>query len=132
MIDRRAGHTWLVGIVLAAWAALAALPACSSGGGPIVTTTGGGRDEPGTTRDTPPATRDAIGGDCLRCDTDYTCTGGKNPGNVRLSSSEGSCTQGLIDLVCSGALFGANGCVGGGGGPFTCGNVSCVPTTKVQ
>jgi hypothetical protein len=106
--------------------------ACGGGGGPLVTMTSGGREDPGTTRDQPPDTRDEVGGNCLQCDVQYDCSPSANQTSIQLSTSEGTCIQSLIDLVCSGTLFGANGCSGGGGGPFTCGDVTCSPVQQGQ
>jgi hypothetical protein len=104
--------------------------ACGGGGGPLVTVTSGGREDPGNTRDQPPDTRDEIGGNCLQCDVQYVCSPTANQTTIELSSSQGTCTQALIDLVCGGSLFGASSCSGGGGGAFTCGNVTCSPAQQ--
>ena len=106
--------------------------ACGGGAGPLVTTTSGnGRDEPGTTRDTPPSTSDITGGDCLACDVTYECPNAGNLGNgISLSTSQGTCTQALINLICSGALFNTAPCSGGGGGSFTCGSITCTPQAQ--
>jgi len=107
--------------------------ACGGGGGPLVTTTSSdGRDDPGSTRDSPPSTSDGPGGNCVACDVVYDCPAAGDLGDgFTLSSSEGECTQTLIDLVCSGALFGTPACTGGsGGGTFTCGSVVCTPETS--
>jgi hypothetical protein len=117
-------------------ASVAVLSACGGGGGPLVSTTGGGRDDPGSTWDQPPNGRDSTGNACIECNVAYSCTSGPQPGNgqngsgttsIDLSTATGQCTPAVIDLVCSGALFGADGCTGGGGGPFTCGSVTCSP-----
>jgi len=117
-------------------ASVAALTACGNGGGPLVSTTGGSRDDPGSTWDRPPNGRDSTGNACIECNVPYSCTGGPGTGggqngsgttSIDLSTANGQCTAALIDLVCSGALFGADGCTGGGGGPFTCGSVTCSP-----
>jgi hypothetical protein len=105
------------------------LAACNGGSGPLVTTSSStGRDDPGSTYDTPPSTSDEQGGDCLACDVVYDCPGAGPIGDgITLSSSEGDCTPALIDVVCSGALFGTGACSSGGGGPFTCGDITCTP-----
>jgi hypothetical protein len=105
------------------------IAACGSGGGPLVTTTStDGRDDPGSTYDQPPGTSDGTGGNCITCDVTYDCPNAGPVGNgISLSTSGGTCTQALIDVVCSGALFGTPPCSGGGGGPFTCGSVTCTP-----
>jgi hypothetical protein len=42
------------------------------------------------------------------------------------------CTQALINVVCSGALFDTPPCTGGaGGGAFSCGSVVCTPETQI-
>jgi hypothetical protein len=110
----------------------AAAVGCGGGSGPLVTTTSGGREDPGSTRDTPPSARDNPTSDCIECDVEYRCTtpGNRNvPTSIGLSSSNGTCTQASINLVCSGALFGQNACAGGGGGPFTCGQTTCTPVS---
>jgi hypothetical protein len=114
-------------------AGLALVVVACGGGGPLVTTTSGdGRDDPGTTRDTPPSTSDnAGGGDCLVCDVVYDCPNAGNLGNgLSLNTSDGTCTQNLINVVCSGSLFGTAPCTGGGGGPFTCGSITCTPEVQ--
>jgi hypothetical protein len=62
----------------------------------------------------------------------YNCSGSvfaaQSGGQFQLSTSGGTCVKALIDLVCSGALFSASGCTGGGGGPFTCGSTTCSPS----
>jgi hypothetical protein len=112
----------------------AALFACGSGSGPLVTTAAEGRDSPGVSWDQPPSTRDGTGSNCIACDVEYGCTGTQAQGttSLELSTSTGQCTQTLIDLVCSGALFGASSCSGGGGGAFTCGKVTCTPQMAQQ
>jgi len=108
--------------------------ACGGGAGPLVTTTStDGRDDPGSTYDTPPSTSDGPGGNCLVCDVVYSCPNAGNLGEgFTLSSSSGECTQTLINVVCSGALFNTGPCTGGaGGGAFTCGDVTCTPETQV-
>lgn len=108
--------------------------ACGGGAGPLVTTTStDGRDDPGSTYDTPPSTSDGPGGNCLVCDVVYSCPNAGNLGEgFTLSSSNGECTQTLINVVCSGALFGTAACTGGaGGGSFSCGDVTCTPETQV-
>jgi len=131
-----------VGAALAMWV----LAACGSGGGPAVSTGTGTRDDPGTTRDTPPTTRDDTSGgstgsgtpggaSCVECNVQYQCSGGiaqNSPTQLELSTSQGTCTQIYINLVCSGVLFGASGCSGGGGGAFTCGSVTCTPEAQQQ
>jgi hypothetical protein len=106
--------------------------ACGGGAGPLVTTTTtDGRDDPGSTYDTPPSTSDGPGGNCLVCDVVYDCSNAGPLGSgLSLSTSGGTCTQGAINFVCSGALFGTGPCTGGGGGPFTCGNVTCSPQVQ--
>lgn len=106
--------------------------ACGGGGGPLVTTTtSDGRDDPGSTYDQPPGTSDGTGGNCLVCDVVYDCPNAGPLGNgLTLSTSGGTCTQGLINAICSGAIFGTAPCSGGGGGPFTCGNVTCTPEVR--
>ena len=108
--------------------------ACGGGAGPLVTTTSGnGRDDPGATRDSPPATSDNANTDCLSCDVVYDCPNAGNLGNgVNLSTSGGTCTPTLINLVCSGGLFGTGPCTGGGGGAFTCGSITCTPQAQSQ
>jgi len=111
-----------------------ALSACAAGSGPLVTYSDTGRDDPGMARDPPPGTRDSPGGVCIECDVSYDCSGPSaalqfGGGQLELSTSGGTCVQALIDLVCSGALFGASGCNGGGGGPFTCGDTTCSPSS---
>jgi hypothetical protein len=108
--------------------------ACGGGAGPLVTTTSSdGRDDPGTTRDTPPSTSDGPGGNCLQCDVVYDCPNAGDVGDgLSLSSSSGDCTQTLIDAVCSGALFGTAPCTGGADGEsFTCGSIVCTPESQV-
>jgi hypothetical protein len=111
---------------------LGIVAACGGGAGPLVTTTSGdGRDDPGSTYDTPPSTSDGSGGNCLVCDVTYDCPGFAQGGGVSLSTSDGTCTQALINVVCSGALFGTAPCTGGGsGGAFTCGSIVCTPETQ--
>ena len=107
-----------------------AVAACTAGSGSLVTYSPDGRDDPGSTRDTPPSTRDNPTGPCIVCDVNYDCSGPSSAlgdGGIELSTSEGSCQQSLIDLICSGALFNASGCTGGGGAPFTCGDTTCSP-----
>jgi hypothetical protein len=105
---------------------------CGSGSGPLVTSTPQGRDDPGTTRDTPPASDDVgANGDCLVCDVAYQCTN-TQLGGISLSSSAGECTAADIAVVCSGVFFGASSCSGGGGGAFTCGQVVCTPVNVQQ
>jgi hypothetical protein len=99
---------------------------------PVLTTATGGREDPGTTRETPPDTRDELSSDCLSCDVTYDCNGPNNPGSIHLSTVDGSCLQPIIDLVCSGTLFGTTACSGGGGGAFKCGDVTCVPAQQSQ
>jgi hypothetical protein len=104
------------------------LAACSGGAGPVVTTTAGGRDVAPATRDTPPTTRDGIG-NCLVCDVSYDCSDGSGGIQKReLRTADGMCTDTNIAIVCSGLPFGASGCSGGGGGAFTCGSTTCVPS----
>jgi hypothetical protein len=117
-----------VGLMSALW-----LVACG-GGGPLVTTSSTGRDDPGLTRDDPGATRDSPtsdtgASDCIVCDVVYACPQSSLQ-SMTLSTSGGTCTAALIDLVCSGALFGAASCSVGGGGAFTCGTVTCTPETQ--
>ena len=113
-------------------AASVAVSACGGGPGPLVTVGTEQRDDPGTTRDPPPNPRDVPGGACVVCDVNYHCTGptsgvlGQN-GEISLSTSSGMCQKALIDLLCSGALFNAMSCTGGGGGAFTCGSTTCSP-----
>jgi len=107
-----------------------ALAACTAGSGSLVTYSPDGRDDPGSTRDTPPSTRDNPTGPCIVCDVNYDCSGPSSAlgdGGIELSTSDGTCQQSLIDLICSGALFNASGCTGGGGAPFTCGDTTCSP-----
>ena len=113
-------------------AGIGLVAACGGGAGPLVTTTSGnGRDDPGTTRDAPPPTSDNAGADCLSCDVVYECPNAGNLGNgISLNTSDGTCTQTLINLVCSGALFGTPPCTGGGGGGFTCGSITCSPQAQ--
>jgi hypothetical protein len=104
------------------------LVACGGGAGPLVSTNGGtGRDDPGSTRDTPPVSSDNANSDCLSCDVTYECPNSGFSSGLSLSSSDGTCTQTLVNVVCSGALFGTGPCTGGGGGAFTCGDVTCTP-----
>jgi len=124
------------------------LASCAAGSGPLVTYSATGREDPGTTRDTPPSTRDDTAGSCIACDVNYNCNGpGQSSsgsecvqgncavsvptqfgaGGIELSTDGGTCIWGLIDFVCSGVLFGATGCTGGGGGAFTCGDTTCTP-----
>jgi len=110
-----------------------AVAACGGGAGPLVTNpTSDGRDDPGSTRDTPPSTSDGPGGNCLQCDVVYDCPNAGNVGDgISLSTSGGTCIQTLIDAVCSGALFGTAPCTGGADGEsFTCGDVVCTPETQ--
>jgi len=108
------------------------LVACGGGAGPLVSSSGGsGRDDPGSTRDTPPGTSDNANSDCLSCDVIYDCPNSGIGNGLTLSSSEGTCTQALINVVCSGALFGTGPCTGGGGGTFTCGDVTCTPEQQL-
>jgi hypothetical protein len=101
---------------------------CGAGSGPLVTTsTGTGRDDPGSTRDVPPVTSEGATGNCIVCDVVYDCPDSTQT-SLSLSTSDGTCTTALIDVICSGALFGAASCTGGGGGAFTCGTVTCTPT----
>lgn len=120
------------GLAAAVFAAAAA--GCDGGGVPVVVTSNGGHEDPGSTRETPPGTRDSVGGDCLQCDVTYDCQGGGvgTTGSITLSSANGTCTQALIDLVCSGSLFGSPACSGGAGGGFTCGDVKCFPQRQGQ
>jgi hypothetical protein len=119
----------LAGAVLALATGVAG---CDGGGVPVGSTSTGGREDPGSTRDTPPSSRDNIGSDCLVCDVTYVCQGPQNPGNITLSTHNGTCIQAAIDLVCSGAYFGSTSCSGGAGGAFTCGDVTCVPEQGFQ
>ena len=100
--------------------------------GELVTSASLGRDDPGTTSDTPPSTRDDPTSACIACDVNYDCSGSmfaaQSGGQFQLSTSAGTCVKALIDLVCSGTLFSATGCSGGGGGPFTCGSTTCSPS----
>ncbi|MGO9839114.1 MAG: hypothetical protein ACLP1X_33440 [Polyangiaceae bacterium] len=115
-------------------AAVAVLAACTAGSGSLVTYAPAGRDDPGTTRDVPPSTRDNPAGPCIVCDVNYDCSGPSSAlgdGGIELSTSDGTCVQELIDVVCSGALFNASGCSGGGGGPFTCGDTTCSPGAPI-
>jgi hypothetical protein len=110
-------------------AAAIALAACNGGGGPSVTDATG-REQPGSPRDTPPATREDPSGACMECEVRYTCVDRTGQGNtilVQLSSQGGTCTDATIALYCSGVLFGASGCSIAGGGIFTCGNYTCSP-----
>jgi hypothetical protein len=125
---------------LFAWVTVSgALLACSGGSGPPVTTSNQGRDNPGTTRDAPPNARDSTssqggsGGssNCIECDVSYTCTGSPGFQGISLSSGQGTCTAAIINSICSGGLFGTGPCSGGGGGAFTCGNVTCSPEVQV-
>jgi hypothetical protein len=105
---------------------------CTAGSGSLATYSAGGRDDPGSTRDSPPSERDNPSGACIVCDVSYSCTGTVlantlGGSGLQLSTSGGTCVTDLVDLICSGALFGASGCTGGGGGPFTCGNTTCSP-----
>ncbi len=106
-----------------------ALSACSGGSGELVTNVAGGRDDPGATRDPPPSSGDNPGGACIVCDVNYDCSGPAPFGgsNLQLSTGGGTCLPSLINVLCSGALFNASGCTGGGGGPFTCGDTTCSP-----
>jgi hypothetical protein len=74
------------------------------------------------------------GGACIVCDVMYDCNGptrGQLNGNgIQLSTAGGTCQKALIDLLCSGALFNATSCTGGGGGAFTCGETTCSPITQ--
>jgi hypothetical protein len=66
----------------------------------------------------------------MECDVTYRCTGPGVPSNgttIELRKSDGTCTDALIAIVCSGALFNAPACAGAGSGPFTCGPVTCTP-----
>jgi hypothetical protein len=120
---------------IAGAAALLAAAACGSGSTSPVTGSTGGRDDPGTTRDPSPSGRDdpsgVAGGACLLCDVTYECFLGTSqaPQTVTLSTSAGTCTADIIQLVCSGAFFGGAPCVGNGSG-FSCGNIRC--TAGVQ
>ena len=100
--------------------------------GELVTSASEGRDNPGATGDTPPSTQDNPTSACIACDVNYECSGSvfaaQSGGQFQLSTSGGTCVKALIDLVCSGALFSATGCSGGGGGPFTCGSTTCSPS----
>jgi hypothetical protein len=113
--------------------------ACGSGAGPLATAELMGRDNPGTTRDPPPETRDTPGASCIVCDVPYQCNAPLQSGaptfpaggtSIELSTSDGTCQRSLIDLVCSGTLFNATSCTGGGGDAFTCGSTSCAPTNE--
>jgi hypothetical protein len=117
----------LAGAAIALWIGAAA---CGGGGGPLATMSSGGREDPGATRDTPPTTRDPQGGNCIQCDVLYECSPSQSNTSIILDSSQGLCTQTLIDLVCSGTLFGTTSCSGGGGGSFTCGSVTCTPSQQ--
>ncbi|HEY3816691.1 MAG TPA: hypothetical protein VGL81_05950 [Polyangiaceae bacterium] len=114
---------------IAALGTMTAVAACGGGGGPLVTTTSStGRDDPGSTYDQPPSTDDSAGGNCLSCDVSYNCPNAGDVGEgLGLSTSDGTCTQALINVVCSGALFGTAPCSSDGAGGFTCGNVTCTP-----
>jgi hypothetical protein len=115
----------LAAVVTAALASAA----CDGGGGPSVSDATQ-REQPGQTRDTPPATRDDPSGACLQCDVQYTCTDATGQGQtirVQLSTQSGTCTDATIALFCSGVLFGATGCAIVGGGMFTCGSYTCTP-----
>jgi hypothetical protein len=120
------------GLVAGVALAIAPIVACGSGGGPLVTTTSDGRENPGPTRDAPPATRDSVGAQCIVCDVDYRCNVDGGLQSITLSSKDGTCVPALIDLICSGELFGAQSCSGGGAGGFTCGSVTCVPQQQQQ
>ncbi len=113
---------------------LARQGARGGGAGPLVTTTTtDGHDDPGTTYETPPSTSDGPGGNCLVCDVTYSCPNAGDLGDgLSLSTSGGTCIQSLINVVCSGALFGTGPCTGGaGGGAFTCGPIVCTPETQI-
>jgi len=118
-------------------AVLATILACGSGSGPMVTNAAGGPDNPGTSRDNPPSPRDdpsgsSGSGGCITCDVVYNCAGGNaqgGPSAVELMGSD--CTPANIAYICSGALFGATSCTGGGGGSFTCGMVTCTPQVQM-
>ncbi len=129
------------------WAALAgataavaaSVGACSSGATPPLVVDLSGRDDPGTTRDTPPSTRDEIAGACVQCDVYYACSIG---GGFLFTSTAPCpsgvtsclpCTPSLVDFFCSGALFDAGGgCTGGGAAGFSCGGITCVPGDPPQ
>jgi hypothetical protein len=106
--------------------------ACGSGSGPLVTTSGSGDQGAGSTRDQPTGGRDDPNGDCMSCDVTYSCPGYAGGDTISLSSASGVCTQTIINIVCSGALFGTPKCCGGGGGAFTCGNITCTPQQSQQ
>jgi len=115
-------------LVTVAGAALAlGFAACGGGSGPMPSTNPGGDEGAGSTYEPPVGTRDDPGGNCLQCDVSYDCPNFASGGTLDITSSSGECTQAIIDFICSGALFGASGCSGGGGGTFTCGNVTCTP-----
>ena len=109
-----------------------ALSACSGGSGELVTNAAGGRDDPGATREPPPSSGDNPGGSCIVCDVNYDCSGPAPFGgsSLQLSTGGGTCLPSLINVLCSGALFNASGCTGGGGGPFTCGDTTCSPGSQ--
>jgi len=110
-----------------------AIGACGgAGSGPLVTTSGAGDEGAGSTREPPTGGRDDPNGDCLSCDVTYDCPGYGGGNGFSLSSADGQCTQTLLDLVCSGALFGTGKCSGGGGGAFTCGDITCTPQVTQQ
>jgi hypothetical protein len=122
-----------VGVVIGGAMGLAGC-AASGDTGELVTSASVGRDTPGATRDTPPSTRDDPTSACIACDVNYDCSGSvfaaQSGGQFQLTTSGGTCVKALIDLVCSGALFSATGCTGGGGGPFTCGSTTCSPSGR--
>jgi hypothetical protein len=118
-------------LVLGLAAGAVGLPACAAGSGELVTYESLGRDDPGAPRDAPPSSQDNTSGACIQCDVSYDCSGSafaSRIGQLQLTTSGGTCVKALIDLVCSGALFGASGCSGGGGGPFSCGGSTCSPS----
>jgi hypothetical protein len=117
-------------LILPTASTLLSLTACAAGSGPFTTFVAQGREAPTATREAPPSSRDNPGSACIVCDVSYECSGplfGSQGTQFELNTTAGMCTQALIDFFCSGALFGATSCTGGGGGPFLCGDTSCSP-----
>jgi hypothetical protein len=119
------GSAALAGVLLC-------MAACGGGSGGFPSSSSIGRDDPGTTRDTPPATRDDTAGACIQCDVVYDCPDSPLGNGFSLSSSDGTCTAALIDLVCSGQLFEGSPCNAIGGGGFSCGSITCTPEVQSQ
>jgi hypothetical protein len=91
-----------------------------------------GRDDPGSTYETPPSTRDDPAAACIQCDVIYDCPNSSLGDGFSLSSSDGTCSPSLVDSICNGTLLGTGPCNALSGGGFTCGDVTCTPESQSQ